>query len=87
MYTDVYSNELTKKLSNIKKKDSKHFEIIRKRMDWILQNPNHDYKFLHYNMKGINRIHIGHFVLIFRIDHNDKIVYFEDYDHHDKIYR
>lgn len=87
MYSDRYSEEITKKLAKLKKKDAKHFEIVRKKMDWILNNPEHRYKNLHYDMKGINRIHIGHFVLTFIIDHTNKIISFEDYDHHDKIYK
>ena len=87
MYTDRYSEEITRKLAKLRKKDSKHFEIVRKKMDWILENPEHRYKDLHHNMKGINRIHIGHFVLTFKIDNINTIVYFEDYDHHDQIYK
>ncbi|MEK6860887.1 MAG: hypothetical protein AABY07_02850 [Nanoarchaeota archaeon] len=87
MYADSYSEEITKKLSKLKKKDSKHYEIVRKKMDWILANPEHRYKDLHYSMKGLKRIHIGHFILAFKIDHENKIVSFEDYDHHDKIYK
>lgn len=85
-YTDSYSEEIVRKLSKLKKKDAKHYEIIRKKMDQILANPKHRFKDLHYDMKGINRVHIGHFVLIFKIDHTKKIVSFEDYDHHDNIY-
>jgi mRNA-degrading endonuclease RelE of RelBE toxin-antitoxin system len=87
VYSDLYSEEIVKKLSKIKKNDSRHYEIIRKKMDEILQNPQNKYKFLHYDMKGINRVHIGHFVLIFRINHQNQTISFEDYDHHDKIYR
>jgi mRNA-degrading endonuclease RelE of RelBE toxin-antitoxin system len=87
MYSDSYSEEIVKKLIKLKKKDPKHYEIIRKKMDDILQNPQNKYKFLHYDMKGINRVHIGHFVLIFRIDHQKETIFFEDYDHHDNIYR
>lgn len=87
MYKDSYSDEITRKLAKIKKKDQKHYSIVRKKMDWILDYPNHRYKDLHYSMKGIKRIHIGHFVLVFIIDHVKKIVSFEDYDHHDKIYK
>ena len=87
MYTDQYSEKITKNLSKLKKKDPGHYDIVRKKIDWILNNPEHTFKFLHYTMKGINRIHIGHFVLIFRIDDVNKIIYFEDYDHHDRIYK
>ncbi|MCK5283902.1 MAG: hypothetical protein KAK00_10980 [Nanoarchaeota archaeon] len=87
MYEDVYSEEITKKLSKLNKKDPKQYKIVRKKIDQILANPNHRYKDLHYTMKGIKRVHIGHFVLVFVIDHIKKIVSFEDYDHHDIIYR
>jgi mRNA-degrading endonuclease RelE of RelBE toxin-antitoxin system len=87
MYLDRYSEEITRKLAKLKKKDSKQYEIVRRKMDWILANPEHRYKDLHYDMKGINRVHIGHFVLTFTIDFVNKIISFEDYDHHDKIYK
>ena len=87
MYSDSYSEEIVKKLKKLKNKDSKHHPIVRKKMDQILANPEHSYKLLHYDMKGIKRVHIGHFVLVFVIDHVKKIVSFEDYDHHDIIYR
>lgn len=87
MYSDLYSEEITRKMSKLKKKDIRQYIIIRKKMDQILANPEHSYKEMRYGMKGIQRVHIGHFVLIFTIDHNQKTVSFEDYDHHDNIYR
>ena len=87
MYVSTYSEEITKKLAKLKKKDTFNYNNLDKKMQWILSNPRHKYKDLHYTMKGIKRIHIGHFVLIFRIDHLKKIVSFEDYDHHDVIYK
>lgn len=86
MYIDKYSEEIARKLAKLKKKDAKQYKIVRKKIDQILANPKHRYKDLHYSMKGIKRVHIGHFVLVFRIDHIKKIISFEDYDHHDKIY-
>ena len=71
----------------LRKKDLKHYSIVCKNIDKIISNPQHRYKYLHHDMKGIKRIHIGHFVLIFKVDHKEKIISFEDYDHHDKIYR
>jgi mRNA-degrading endonuclease RelE of RelBE toxin-antitoxin system len=87
MYTDIYSEEITKKLAKIKKKGPVEYSQIRKKMNLILANPKHSYKFLTHDMKGFNRVHLGHFVLIFRIDHQSKTVSFEDYDHHDIIYK
>lgn len=86
MYTDKYSKEIVRKLKRLKKKDSNQYQTVCKKMDWILTNPKHRYKDLHYDMKGVKRVHIGHFVLVFKINHNKKIISFEDYDHHDKIY-
>ena len=86
MYKEFYSEEITRKLAKLKKKDLTHYTIVRKKINQILESPEHSYKDLHYNMKGLQRVHIGHFVLVFRIDEQEKIIYFEDYDHHDKIY-
>ena len=87
MYVDRYSEEIIKKLLKIKKKDPKHYSIVLNKIDQILANPGHRYKDLRYTLKGIKRVHIGHFVLIFIINHEKKIVSFEDYEHHDKIYK
>jgi len=86
-YSDIYSKELVKKLSKLKKRNPAHYDIVRKKMDQILANPEHRHKDLHYDMKGIQRVHIGHFVLVFIVDSIKKIISFEDYDHHDNIYK
>ena len=87
MYRDFYSEEIIKKLAKLRKKDPAEYSQVRKKMDSILLDPNHNYKFLTHDMKGFNRVHLGHFVLVFRIDHQKKTVSFEDYDHHDTIYQ
>jgi mRNA-degrading endonuclease RelE of RelBE toxin-antitoxin system len=87
MYKDLYSEEITKKLAKLKKKDPVEYSQVRNKMDSILADPSHSYKFLHHDMKGLNRVQLGHFVLVFSIDHINKIVSFEDYDHHDFIYK
>jgi len=87
LYTDQYSEEIIKKLVKLKKKDPKGYVQVRKKMDSILTNPNHSHKFLTHNLKGLNRVHLGHFVLVFSIDHDAKTISFEDYDHHDNIYK
>ncbi len=58
---------------------------IQEKMEEIVQNPQH-YKPLGNVMKGKYRVHFGSFVLVFSIDEARKIVIFEDFDHHDKIY-
>ncbi len=87
MYSDSYSDEITKKLAKLKKKDLAQYSQVRKKMDSILVDPHHNYKFLGFDMKGANRVHLGPFVLVFKINHQNQVVSFEDYDHHDVIYK
>lgn len=86
MHVDRYSEEITKKLSKLKKKNPQHYDRVDRKIKEILDNPKHKYKNLRYDMGNFKRIHIGHFVLIFRVDHLKKLILFEDYDHHDNIY-
>lgn len=85
VYCEKYSVELVKKLIKLKRKDINHFVKLRNKIIQIRKNPFHKYKFLHHEMKGINRVHIGHYVLVFVVNHNNKTISFEDYDHHDKF--
>ena len=46
------------------------------------------YKNLRYDMKDSKRVHIGHFVLIFRYKKDENLILlFDDFEHHDNIYR
>ncbi|MAG78723.1 hypothetical protein CL616_05155 [archaeon] len=86
MYRDSFSKTFTKKVLKLKKKDPKHYFILYSKINWILANAEHRFKFLQHGKKGMQRIHIGHFVLVFVVDYSNKSIFFEDYDHHDKIY-
>ncbi len=86
MYLAVYTENITKKIIKLKNKDPKHYKILLRKIYKIRANPEHEYKNLHYNMKGQKRVHIGHFVLTFEIDYDKKAILFDDYDHHDRIY-
>ena len=84
---DIYSEELTRKLKKLKKKNPKQYEIICKKRDEILKNPAR-YKNLSYDLSGKKRVHIDkHFVLIFEVDLSNMVVKFLDYDHHDNVYK
>ncbi len=80
-------NKLHKTLQKLFKKDKKKYEIIWKKINEIINNFKIEhYKNLKYNLKGFKRVHIGHFVLVFKHDkENDKII-FHDFEHHDNIY-
>ncbi|MDP4012441.1 MAG: addiction module toxin RelE [Candidatus Nanoarchaeia archaeon] len=81
-----YSDNLKIILRKIYKRDKTKYEAIMNKIQEVInsQDPNH-YKNLRHNMKDSKRVHIGHFVLTFKVI-GDKI-YFDDFDHHDNIYK
>jgi len=79
------ADEIFKKLA---KKDPRQLKIIGKKITEIRQNPLHRYKPLKKPLNTFNRVHIDtHFVLIFKINHELRIVDIYYFDHHDKVYR
>ncbi len=87
MFTAKFSKELTRKLAKIQKKNKPMFDAVISKIKEIKENPEH-YKRLRYNMKDYRRVHIlKSFVLVFKIDHINNKITFEDFDHHDKIYK
>ena len=87
MYSLLIKPELDKKLSRIFQKNKKQFEIIMKKSEEILINPQH-YKNLRKPLNHWKRVHIDkHFVLTFSINEELKEVVLEDFAHHDEIYR
>lgn len=68
------------------KKNRNQYELIMKKVEEIIENPQH-YKNLRKPLQHLKRVHIDkHFVLTFSINENNKIVTLEDFHHHDKIY-
>ena len=61
--------------------------MIRK-IEEIVNSKNLDhYKNLRKPLQYLKRVHMGHFVLVFSIDKENKIIIFENYKHHDEIYK
>lgn len=86
MYKPSIEENLERTLKKLYKKDRKTYEAIIKKIEEILQNPQH-YKPLRYSMKGLRRVHIQKsFVLIFEIVEQEKIVKFVGFEHHDRAY-
>ena len=80
--------ELEKILKKLFKKDKKlHDQIMKKIYEVINCYDVEAYKNLRYNMKESKRVHIGHFVLIFSYNKRLDFLSFEDFDHHDNIYK
>jgi len=86
MYSLKIKKNLDEKLKKLYKKDRKKYEILLKKAEEVIKNPNH-YKNLKSPLHFLRRVHIDkHFVLTFSIDEKTKTVTLEDFDHHDKIY-
>jgi YafQ family addiction module toxin component len=87
MHKFEISENLEQILVRILKKDKILYEQIRKKISEIVNSEDIEhYKNLKYNMKDCKRVHIGHFVLVFRFDKTNNTIIFDDFDHHDKIY-
>ncbi len=80
--------DLGKKLATLAKRDKSLYEAVMKKISEILGCADVEhYKNLRYDMKDSKRVHIGHFVLVFSYEKSKDFVSFEDFDHHDKIYK
>lgn len=85
MYAIEVSELADKKFYKIAKKNKALFDAISKKMEELKRSPEH-FKPLRHSMKGIRRVHFGHFVLTFEIDYQRTVVRILDFDHHDNIY-
>ncbi len=87
MYSLAIRPELDEKLKKLVRKNRRQYEIIIRKVEEIIKNPNR-YKNLRRPLQNWKRVHIDkHFVLTFSIDENAKTVILEDFDHHDNIYK
>ena len=87
MYSLYIKPSLDKKLEKLSKKSKRQYEIILKKIEEILDNPQH-YKNLRAPLNHLKEVHIDkHFILTFSIDENAKTVTIEDYNHHKEIFK
>ena len=88
MYSFKISEPLQITLEKLGKKDKQvHSRILAKMEEIITCDTIDHYKNLRYNMKDSKRVHIGHFVLVFQYNKEKKEIYFDDFDHHNNIYK
>ena len=88
MYNFHVSEHLEKILKKLSKKDKFMYNQILSKIDEIVQSKDVDhYKNLRYNMKDSKRVHIASFVLVFQYDSKNNLITFDDFDHHDTIYK
>jgi len=87
MYTLSIRPSLKKKFEKLGIKNPKQAEIIAKKSEEIIIDPQR-YKNLRAPLNHWKRVHIdSHFVLTFSIDEKTKTVILEDFEHHNKIYK
>ena len=80
------SEKLDKQFEKLSKRNKKQLEIVNKKIQQILSNPDH-FKPLKGDLHGARRVHIGKsFVLTYEIDETNKVIKLLDYAHHDDIY-
>ena len=88
MHNFDVSDNLEKILKKLSKKDKNLYDQILKKIDGIIHAEDlKHYKNLRYNMNDSKRVHIGHFVLIFQYKKEEDLIQFDDFDHHDTIYK
>jgi len=82
------SKILQAKLKKLSKKDKQLYSQVINKINSIINSENTEhYKNLRYDMKDSKRVHIGHFVLVFQVLKEKHTINFDDFDHHDKIYK
>lgn len=87
MFDYELRKSVEKEFFRLAKKNPNQLMIIEKKINEVIQNPYH-YKNLRKPLSHLKRVHIDKsFVLLFSVDENNKKVIFEEYDHHDRIYK
>ena len=87
MYSYEIQPSLQKILNKLSKKDKSLFEQVLKKIEEVMNSSDIEhYKNLRFDMKDKKRVHIGHFVLVFKFIQQENKVIFVDFDHHDNIY-
>lgn len=74
-------------LKKLFKKDKITYERTIKKIQEIVNSEDVEhYKNLRHDLKDFKRVQIGEKVLVFKFDKTNKLISFEDFDDHDKIY-
>jgi len=87
IYSMLISDDCEKSIDKLCKKNPVLKEALEKKMNEIIQNPQH-YKPLKYDLAGERRVHImKSFVLKFEINEQNQMVTFIFFGHHDEAYK
>ena len=87
MHSYEIQPSLQKILNKLSKKDKALYEQVLNKIEEVMNSSDiGHYKNLRFDMKDKKRIHIGHFVLVFKFIMQENKIVFMDFDHHDNIY-
>jgi len=87
-YNYKTSRNLDRILEKLLKKNISIYEQVMKKIEEIINSPDVEhYKNLRHDMKEYKRVHIGPFVLVFKFNRTINLIEFDDFDHHDVIYK
>lgn len=84
----IISDDLRKTLVILKRKDKTMFQMVEKKMLQIASLDSvsiQHFKNLQSPLSDFKRVHLGSYVLLFRVQANNII--FDSFEHHDKIYQ
>lgn len=84
-YTVVPNPDVEATFWKMGKKDPARFEQLIKKLRELGENPEIG-KPLHRPLQGLRRLHIGHYVLIYKLDKKKEQITLVDYAHHDEAY-
>jgi YafQ family addiction module toxin component len=85
LYSFEIEEDVSKTFRKLLKKDRVQLEAVNKKIIQILSDP-YQFKPLRYPLNGLRRVHIGSFVLIYRVNENPATVQIIKYTHHDEAY-
>ncbi len=87
MYHYMIQPNLQKIMLKLFRKDNQTRERIIKKINEIINSGDIEhYKNLKKPLQHLKRVQIRENVLVFKYDKTNKLISFEDFDHHNKIY-
>ncbi len=90
MFSYALSDKLKTIVSTLVKKDKPRAEQLHKKIKEVILRDNETiefYKNLRSPMQEYKRVQIGHFVLTFKVFKEKNFILFDDFDHHDNVYK
>ena len=85
MYSLEIEEEVSQTFKRLLRKDRKQLEAVNKKIEQILLDPL-QFKPLRYPLESLRRVHVGSFVLIYKVMENPPTVRIVKYKHHDEAY-